>query len=95
METHLPTAYCAACRRDVVLASELDAAAAWRYTCLRCGSDVDPGARGLRQRSASALTAMGYDIDGESAGGGCGSGGCSCKAPGPPRVQAPLRGEIR
>lgn len=78
MQTTLPTAYCAACKRDVIVHADLDPSGAWCYGCLRCGGTLDPTEAKRRNRSAKALVAMGYDIDGEAASGGCSSGSCGC-----------------
>lgn len=70
-----PVRFCGACARDVVVARDLDADDAWVDVCTRCSATLPTGSS--RQLSASALTAMGYEVEGEGGIIGCGSGGCA------------------
>ena len=78
MDVTLPTAFCTTCRRDVIVTSDLNEHDAWCYACLRCGGPITVDEEKFRQRTAQTLSAMGYEIEGYAAGGGCGSGSCSC-----------------
>lgn len=69
-----PVRFCATCTCDVVVARDLDDADDWVDVCTRCASVMPPGPR--RQLAPSALTAMGYEVEGEGGEIGCGSGGC-------------------
>lgn len=74
-----PVKPCSSCARDVLVARELDDADEWVEVCTRCGTALD-ASRPARAWTASALSGIGYDVEGESAAAGCGEGGGGCSS---------------
>ncbi|MFT4705065.1 MAG: hypothetical protein ACI81R_002773 [Bradymonadia bacterium] len=75
-----PVRFCVSCVRDVVTARDLDDADAWIDVCTRCGATVVEK-RAARRLPPSALSGLGYSVEGEGSVIGCGDGGCdSCGA---------------
>lgn len=69
-----PVRFCSSCACDVVVARGLDDQDEWVDVCTRCSTTFAPGPS--RRLAPSALTALGYDVEGEGGEIGCGAGGC-------------------
>jgi hypothetical protein len=77
--TTFPVASCGACSREVVAGYDLDANDELVAICTRCKTPLAMQS-GFRMLGAAAIRGLGYDLDDEGGGGGCGTGGGGCSS---------------